>query len=92
MSLTTEQSSELRDVQMAAADAQRLLNDPTLWAVFRYIRGQALHATVYSQEERDRAQSRQLVVAIDLLATELQTRIETALNVAEAQRHARAFE
>ena len=87
-----DRSEELRDVQMAADDAQRLLNDPTLWGVFHVIRAKAMHAAVYGHDERDWSQSRALVVAIDLLATELRERIETAQNIAEAQRTARAFE
>lgn len=83
---------EMRDVQMRGADAQRLLNDPTLWDVLRHVRAQAAHATVYGPDARDRDQSRALCVAIDMLATELQSRIETALSVDGARQRARAFE
>ena len=83
---------DLREAQMQAADAQRLASDPTLWEVFKAIRAQALNAVVYGPDERDRAQSRALVVAIDMLATELQTRIDAVRNLAEVQRRAKAFE
>lgn len=83
---------ELRSIQMQAADARRLQNDPALWPCLRAIKAQATNAMTYGPDARDREQSRMLVVAIDMLSAELENRVQSAISLADARDRARAFE
>lgn len=84
--------TEIRDLRMTAMDAQRLASDPTLKGVLDTIRAAALRSCVYDPDAASREQGRQLVVAIDALRGELEVRIQTAFDIAEAQRRERIFE
>lgn len=77
---------------MAAADAERLKNDPALRDVLDQIRSRALNAAIYDMDEHSREQGRQLTVAIDYLRSELQSRIDTAQAIAHQQRLQPTFE
>jgi len=77
---------------MIGADAQRLRDDPALRDVLDAIRARALQSAIYDPDPSSRNEGRQLVVAIDFLRGELQTRIDTVLEIERRQTLDRAYE
>jgi hypothetical protein len=80
------------EIQRRGGEAHRLLQDRELMAVLQFIRDGAVTTAVHGPEPREREDARQLARAVDHLATELRTRLETALLTNQRDADARRYE
>ena len=74
------------------SEAHRLLEDRELMGLLQFIREGAVTTAVHGADPREREDARNLARAIDHLATEMRTRLDTALLQSQREQDARRFE
>jgi hypothetical protein len=80
------------EIQRRGGEAHRLLQDRELMAILTFIRDGAVQTAVHGADAREREDARQLARAVDHLATEMRTRLDTALLQNQRDADARRYE
>jgi len=83
---------ERHEIQRRGSEAHRLLQDRELMDMLSFIREGAVTTAVHGTDAREREDARNLARAIDHLATEMRTRLDTALLQNQRETDARRFE
>jgi hypothetical protein len=83
---------ERYEIQRRGGEAHRLLQDRELMSILTFIRDGAVHTAVHGADPREREDARQLARAVDHLATEMKTRLDTALLQNQREADARRYE
>lgn len=80
------------EIQRRGSEAHRLLQDRELMTLLTFIRDGAVQNAIHGADAREREDARQLARAIDHLATEMKTRLDTALLQNQRDADARRYE
>jgi hypothetical protein len=83
---------ERYEIQRRGGEAHRLLQDRELMSILTFIRDGAVQTAVHGADPREREDARQLARAVDHLATEMKTRLDTALLQNQREADARRYE
>ena len=83
---------ERYEIQRRGGEAHRLLQDRELMDLLTFIREGAVRTAVHGADAREREDARNLARAIDHLATEMKTRLDTALLQNQREADARRYE
>ena len=83
---------ERYEIQRRGGEAHRLLQDRELMDVLQFIRDGAVQTALHGADVREREDARQLARAVDHLATEMKTRLDTALLQNQRDSDARRYE
>jgi hypothetical protein len=83
---------ERYEIQRRGGEAHRLLQDTELMSILTFIRDGAVQTAVHGTDVREREDARNLARAIDHLATEMRTRLDTALLQGQREADGRRFE
>ena len=83
---------ERYEIQRRGGEAHRLLQDRELMSILTFIRDGAVQTAVHGADPREREDARQLARAVDHLATEMRTRLDTALLQNQREADARRYE
>ena len=83
---------ERHEILRRGSESHRLLQDRELMDVLTFIREGAVQTAVHGADAREREDARNLARAIDHLATEMRTRLDTALLQSQREQDGRKFE
>jgi hypothetical protein len=83
---------ERYEIQRRGGEAHRLLQDRELMDMLGFIREGAVNTAVHGADPREREDARNLARAIDHLATEMRSRLDTALLQNQREQDGRKFE
>jgi hypothetical protein len=83
---------ERYEIQRRGGEAHRLLQDAELMSILTFIREGAVQTAVHGTDVREREDARNRARAIDHLATEMRTRLDTALLQGQREADGRRFE
>jgi hypothetical protein len=83
---------ERYEIQRRGGEAHRLLQDRELMDMLGFIREGAVYTAVHGADPREREDARNLARAIDHLATEMRSRLDTALLQNQREQDGRKFE
>jgi hypothetical protein len=83
---------ERYEIQRRGGEAHRLLQDRELMSILTFIREGAVQTAVHGTDVREREDARNLARAIDHLATEMRSRLDTALLTQQREADGRRFE
>lgn len=92
MSEAAQQRAEVYEIQRRSDAAYRLLRDPDLMELLTFIRDGAVQKALHGLDVRDREAGRHLALAIDHLATEMQSRLDTVELRRQREEQARRYE
>lgn len=84
--------TERYELQRRGSEAHRLLQDRELMDLLQFIRDGAVVTAVHGNDPREREDARQLARAVDHLATEMKTRLDTALLQNQREADAKRYE
>ena len=85
-------AEERYEVMRRGTEAHRLLQDRELMDLLAFIRAAAVQQAVHGPDVKEREDARHMARAVDFLATEMKTRLDTALYEQGREQNARRFE